>query len=148
MCILPSLAATCRVFFDEITPSDRTKLIRVLPEDNHALTLFMLYKDPSTKPPPPTGDLFSQHLLVLFLEGMAFLHIAITPDLDTPDLVCFTYPSDITIQVDDDHLAQLFTMRTHSHCTANTLTRAMLENINAYISLWGLLWLLHAWKTA
>ena len=147
-CVLRSLAATHRVFFDEMAPPDRTMFIRVLPEDNHALALFMLYQDTSTVPPPPAGNLFPQPLPVLFLEGMAFLHTAITPDLDTPDLVCFTYPSDITMQVDDDRLAQLFTTLIRLHCAADTLTCAILESVNTYISPWGFLWLLRAWQTA
>ena len=98
----------------------------MLPEDNHALALFMLYSEVTDEPPPPAGDLFPQHLPVLFLEGMAFLHTVVTSDLDTPDLVCFTYPSDITMQVDDDRLTQLFTTLIHLHCAANTLTRTML----------------------
>ena len=129
-------------------PPDRTIFTRVLPEDNHALALFMMYQDTSIVPPPPAGDLFPQHLPVLFLKGMAFLHTAITPDLDTPDLVCFTYPSDITMQVDDDRLAQLFTTLIRLHCAADTLTCAILESVNTYISPWGFLWLLRAWQTA
>ena len=71
---------------------------------------------------------------------MAFLHTTVTPDLDTPGLVCFTYPSDITMQVDDDdHLAQLFTTLIRLHCAADTLTRPMLESVNGYISPWGFL---------
>ena len=51
-CVLRSLAATHRVFFDEMAPPDRTMFIRVLPEDNHALTLFMMYQDTSIVPSP------------------------------------------------------------------------------------------------
>ena len=101
-CVLRSLAATRRVFFDNTTPLDRQTFVRVLLEDNHALALFMLYPEVTDEPPPPAGDLFPQHLPILFLEGMAYLHTAIIPDLDITDLVCFAYPSDVTMQVTED----------------------------------------------
>ena len=62
----------------------------------------MLYPEATDEPSPPTGDPFPQHLPVLFLEGMAYLHTAITPDLDIPDTMCFAYPSDVMMQVNDD----------------------------------------------
>ena len=79
-------------------------------------------------PPPPADNLFPKHLLVLFLEGMAYLHTAITPNLDITDLVCFTYPSDVTMHVTEEQLAQLFTTLVCLHRIANTLTRAILES--------------------
>ena len=128
-CVLRSLAATRRVFFDETTPPDRQTFIRVLPEDNHALALFMLYQEATEEPAPPAGDLFPQHLPILFLEGMAYLHTALTPDLDISDLIYFTYPSDVTMQVIEDQLAHLFATLVHLHHIADTLTRTLLENL-------------------
>ena len=33
---------------------------------------------------------------------MAYLHTALTPDLDISDLIYFTYPSNVTMQVTED----------------------------------------------
>ena len=58
---------------------------------------------------------------------MACLHTTITPNIDIIDLVCFTYPSDVT-----DHI----------------LTRDVLESVDAYIPSLGFLWLVRAWENA
>ena len=120
----------------------------MLPEDNHALALFMLYPEVTDESPPPAGDLFPEHLPVLFLEGMTYLHTAITPNLDIIDLVCFAYPSDITMHVTEEQLGQLFTTLVHLHYIADTLTRAMLESATTYVPPLGFLWLIRVWQNA
>ena len=62
----------------------------------------MLYPKTTEEPSPPAGDLFPQHLPIFFLKGMAYLHTSIALDLDITDLVCFAYPSDVTMQVTED----------------------------------------------
>ena len=58
--------------------------------------------------PYQASNLFTKHIPILFLKGMAFLHTVVTPDLDIVDLVCFAYPCDVMIQVVDEQLAQIF----------------------------------------
>ena len=49
------------MFFDEVIPSDREVFVRVLPEDNHTLVLFMLYPEFTTDPLPSEQPLHQTH---------------------------------------------------------------------------------------
>ena len=60
---------------------------------------------------------------------MAYLYTTLTPDLDISDLIYFTSPSDVTMQVIEDQLAHLFATLVHLHHIADTLTRTLLENL-------------------
>ena len=108
-------------------------------------TLYVVLAD---EPPPPADDLFHEHLPILFLEGMAYLHTAITPDLDITDLVCFAYPSDVTMHATEEQLGQLFTTLVRLHRIVDSLTRAMLESATTYVPPLGFLWLIRAWQNA
>ena len=150
-CVLRSIAATHRVFFEDIATTDRAALVRVLPEDGHYLALFMLFPEFTSAPLPIEDDLdsaFAEELPILFLVGMTLLHTAVTPDLDIADLVCFAYPCDVTMQVNDEQLTRLFDILQSLHLLAGNLRREILESKDASIPPLGFLWLVRAWQDA
>ena len=152
-CVLRSFAATHQVFFEDIATTDRAALVRVLPEDGHYLALFMLFPEFTSAPLPIEDDLdsaFAEELPILFLVGMTLLHTGITPDLKIRDLVCFSYPCDVTMYVmDKGELNRLFDILQRLHRLAGDLNRAILESEDASsIPPFGFLWLVRAWQDA